>query len=44
MTNFIDAELVNAVSSDEQSNNETWQELGDLDLIPFEQGVTDLFG
>ena len=44
MTNFIDAELVNAVRSDEQSNNETWQELGGLDLIPFEQGVTDLFG
>ena len=43
MTNFIDSELVNAVSSDEQSDNETWRDLCQIDLIPFEQGVVDLF-
>ena len=42
LTNFIDAELVNAVNSDEKADNLSWQKYFDINLVPFEQGVIDI--
>jgi len=41
--NFIDSELVNAVTSNESVNNESWRKyFEDISLISFNNGVNDL--
>ena len=42
LTGFIDKDLVRPVTSSERANNQTWSNLFDIPLTPFEEGVKHL--
>lgn len=42
-TSFIDPENTKAVTCDESADNNSWEQYTQLDLVPFDEGIKDLF-
>ena len=42
-TSFIDPENTKAVTCDESADNTSWERFVQLDLVPFDRGIKDLF-
>ena len=42
-TSFIDPENTRAVTCDESADNNSWEQFVNLDLVPFDVGIKDLF-